>query len=164
MKEPNCTCDICGESFYKKLSQQKKTKKNYCTWECYNKSRCLPERECEWCDNKFQPKNASQKTCSKSCATSLCKTGIKKKGSKPWKNKVEERRHVLKEEFGVDSCMIDGCDYDRVLVIHRLIEGRHGGRYEIGNMFTICPNHHAEIHAELIEVEKINDYTLRKVN
>jgi len=28
-------------------------------------------------------------------------------------------------------------------------------------MFALCPNHHAEIHRNIIKVEKIDNYTLR---
>ena len=57
--------------------------------------------------------------------------------------------------------MIEGCEYNRVYVVHRIVEGKDGGKYEIGNMFAICPNHHAEIHSKLISVMKINDWTLQ---
>ena len=57
--------------------------------------------------------------------------------------------------------MIEGCEYNKTYDIHRLIKGKDGGKYEVGNMFAICPNHHAEIHRGLIEVEKIDDKTLK---
>jgi hypothetical protein len=59
--------------------------------------------------------------------------------------------------------MVDGCDYDRTFDIHRFVSGRSGGHYGIGNMFAICPNHHAEVTRKIIKLEKINDYTLRIV-
>ena len=57
--------------------------------------------------------------------------------------------------------MIEGCKYDKTFDWHRIIPGKEGGKYEIGNMFAICPNHHAEITRKIIQVEKVNDYTLR---
>ena len=45
--------------------------------------------------------------------------------------------------------------------VHRFIEGKNGGKYEIGNMFAICPNHHGEYHARLINFEKISDCELK---
>ena len=59
--------------------------------------------------------------------------------------------------------MVEGCGYDKTYDIHRLIPGKQGGKYETGNMFAICPNHHAETHRKLIILEKINDYSLKVV-
>lgn len=53
--------------------------------------------------------------------------------------------------------MIDGCNYNKCYDLHRIKEG---GEYIVGNAFAICPNHHAEIHRNIIQVEKVNDYTL----
>ena len=66
----------------------------------------------------------------------------------------------LKNEF--KTCMIEGCTYDICFDVHRLVDGQYGGKYEIGNMFAICPNHHAEITRKIIKVEKVNDCLLRK--
>jgi len=57
--------------------------------------------------------------------------------------------------------MVEGCTYNKTYDIHRVIEGKHGGEYKIGNMFAICPMHHAEITRKIIEVNKVNDCTLR---
>jgi hypothetical protein len=59
--------------------------------------------------------------------------------------------------------MIEGCKYSRALEVHRLVEGKDGGKYEIGNAYAVCPNHHAEITRGWIVVEKIDDKTLRIV-
>ncbi len=59
--------------------------------------------------------------------------------------------------------MVLGCDYDKAYDIHRLVPGKEGGSYEFGNMFAICPNHHAEVSKGLIKLEKINNCQLRIV-
>lgn len=59
--------------------------------------------------------------------------------------------------------MVEECQYSRTLDVHRLVHGKDGGKYEIGNMFTICPNHHAECHRGLITFEKISDSLLRAI-
>jgi hypothetical protein len=59
--------------------------------------------------------------------------------------------------------MVEGCDYGRCFDIHRLCPGREGGEYVIGNMFAICPNHHAEAHRGLIRLVKVDDHTLQAV-
>lgn len=56
-----------------------------------------------------------------------------------------------------------GCHYNSTYDVHRLSPGRDGGKYEVGNMFAICPNHHAEYHRGVIRLEKVNNYTLHAV-
>ncbi len=57
--------------------------------------------------------------------------------------------------------MIVGCSYKKTFDIHRLISGKSGGKYEIGNMYAICPDHHAEVSRGSIALEKIADDQLR---
>jgi predicted restriction endonuclease len=57
--------------------------------------------------------------------------------------------------------MVVGCNYNTLFEIHRLFPGREGGKYEIGNMFAICPNHHAEVERGYIELIKISDSELK---
>lgn len=54
-----------------------------------------------------------------------------------------------------------GCTYDTTFDIHRFVPGAEGGEYKIGNMFAVCPNHHAEVTRGFIEFEKVNACTLR---
>ena len=77
------------------------------------------------------------------------------------RNQSERRLTLLKSLFQFQTCMVDGCEYGLTFDIHRLIPGKDGGKYEVGNMFAICPNHHAEVHRGLIKLEKIDDHTLR---
>ena len=59
--------------------------------------------------------------------------------------------------------MVEGCDYEKTFEIHRLVPGKEGGAYEVGNMFAICPNHHAEVSRGRINLEKVSDSILRIV-
>lgn len=60
--------------------------------------------------------------------------------------------------------MVEGCDYSLTFDIHRITPGCKNGEYIIGNMYAICPNHHAEVTRSLIYLEKIDDQTLRVSN
>jgi hypothetical protein len=79
----------------------------------------------------------------------------------PYASDNERRKALLANTFRTTSCMVEGCSYNRTYDVHRLIPGRDGGEYVIGNMFLICPNHHAEVTRGIIELEKIDDCTLR---
>ena len=56
--------------------------------------------------------------------------------------------------------MVEGCAYNTTYDVHRHVSGKDGGLYEIGNMFAICPNHHAEITRKIISMTKISDCLL----
>ena len=79
------------------------------------------------------------------------------------RNQVECRLAKLEKHFGFRSCMVEGCGYDKTYDVHRLVRGKDGGKYDVGNMFAICPNHHAEEHRGLIRLEKVSDGVLRAV-
>lgn len=115
---------------------------------------------CLICENEFQVKN-KKIYCSKSCAGKATRnrTGTKK-GYRKQKNNTEHRLNLLKDKFNFDRCMVRGCNYNKCYDIHRLISGKNGGKYEIGNMYAVCPNHHAEVHRGIIILIKINDYEL----
>jgi hypothetical protein len=59
--------------------------------------------------------------------------------------------------------MVEDCDYCRTYDVHRFVPGKDGGEYVVGNMFAICPNHHAEVTRNLIHLEKLGDDLLRVV-
>lgn len=43
-----------------------------------------------------------------------------------------------------EVCEIPGCLYDKIIQKHRILPGRNNGRYILGNVIGLCPNHHAE--------------------
>ena len=134
--------------------------KKHTAKECYRKARTLPKKKCQCCGLEFEPWTRRSKFCSKKCTTSI-KRQAYQKHKYPGRTNNERCIKELKHIFNFDCCMIDGCDYKKTFVIHRFVEGKYGGKYEIGNMFAICPNHHAEIHSKIIDVEKISDCKLR---
>jgi len=75
-------------------------------------------------------------------------------------NASRMRLVTLEKRFGKLKCMVVGCGYDKVLEVHRHVPGRSGGLYEIGNMFTVCPNHHAEVTRGITTLVKLSDDAL----
>jgi hypothetical protein len=67
----------------------------------------------------------------------------------------------LERAFEFTECMVEGCNYNLTYDIHRALPGKDGGEYVVGNMFAICPNHHAEEHRHLVTLEKVDERTLR---
>ena len=157
----NAVCDQCGNDFYRRPFQWKRYKNCYCSRICFAKGKTVPNKECDKCGALFHPNRKTQKFCSVVCASSVKK---QRHGEyRGVRDRTSLRLRKLKELFDFDSCMVEGCDYCKTYDIHRLKRGRDGGKYEIGNMFAICPNHHAEVHRNIAVLEKINDCTVRIV-
>lgn len=56
-KEPNFVCDSCGVHGYKKPSQLKRSKNNFCGKECFNKFQNKKiEKKCDYCGEIFLKK------------------------------------------------------------------------------------------------------------
>ena len=163
-RNPNCSCFCCKKPIYRRPKQIKQHKV-FCSHTCYADHNRLAEKECKYCNQDFSPVHSSQIYCSKKCATSV-KRGSYKLGPTELvgcRTRVARNLKLLKLTFDFKNCMVDGCNYSKTYDIHRLIEGKNGGKYVIGNMFAICPNHHAEAHRHILQFTKINDYQLKAV-
>jgi hypothetical protein len=162
-RKPNTNCDYCNKAIYRRPFQIETCKNNYCSRQC----RGLDSKNkgvCPVCDSEFHPRS-KQIYCSRQCSGKTTRNRLgKRSGEKTYKNYTEKNMLTLKKAFDFNSCMVKGCSYNICYDIHRLKEGKDGGKYEIGNMFAICPNHHSEIHRGITIVKKINDYTLEIVN
>jgi hypothetical protein len=168
LRRPNTNCYECKKGIYVRPAQQiwinrckecrnKISEEKYIKDNCKN---CKAEIKYLLSDNHNKPRNY----CSISCSNKA-RTGIQydksRKYDKCYVRKL--RLECLKRVFGINHCMIEGCNYNKTYDVHRLIPGKQGGEYKLGNMFAICPNHHAEIHRKICRVEKINDSKLRAV-
>lgn len=156
---PNHTCPVCKKEVYKRPSELR-IGRVYCSLECYSKTFIPKETACDFCGNMFTPRRKGQLLCSRSCTASRPR-GTYKKNKTRIKNTTQRRLFELKKAFNFETCMVEGCKYNKTFDVHRLMEGKNGGQYKIGNMFAICPNHHAEIHRHVCKVTKIDDKTLR---
>lgn len=160
LRKSNTKCIQCGKDIYKRPWEIKKGWIN-CSRECaaVSKTRFKQIKECVVCNEPYYPTHSKRMVCGKSCANKL---RLGKKYSKCYTgNSSQTKLNHLKENFVFDSCMVEGCVYNKVYEIHRHIPGKDGGEYVIGNMFAICPNHHAEVTKGIISLVKVNDYTLR---
>jgi len=156
-RTPNHKCDNinCNNILYKRPVEKKK----YCCRKCYFNT--ITKRvviNCKFCSKSFLPERFTQKFCSNVCAASNLRGPYSKD---KFRSKTQYRLKLLKDKFNFNHCMVNGCTYNKVYNVHRFIEGKDGGKYEVGNMFAICPNHHGEYHARLIKFEKISDCELK---
>lgn len=153
MRIPNTKCSVCDKPLYRRPSDLK--------YQSICSSLCRRERSlkiCFQCGEKFIPDKKTSRYCSRGCSNSSRKGSSYSK--KNYTNKSQEKLAQLKNKFNFTTCMVKGCKYSTTFDIHRLKPGREGGEYIIGNMFAICPNHHAEIERGYVYVRKIDDSTL----
>lgn len=162
MRTPNTKCSVCNEPLYRRPTQLAKQQGAYCSRTCLNTGRGYkPLRECLECHKKFYSKHkpTTAKFCSVSCSNKN-RRGITYTGTK-MSNASQRRLALLEGTYGLTSCMVQDCDYDKTYDIHRLVPGKLGGEYKLGNMFAICPMHHAEEHRGICKLSKINEQTLK---
>jgi hypothetical protein len=158
-RKPNIKCKVCGKPTYKRPFEIESYGKNlYCSRKCMYEDR-KKMAICPVCHREFQKINSKQTYCSKSCAGIRNRAG-KKKGDKKRKSSNSTKLEKLRKKFHLKKCMVVGCEYNKTFDLHRFDEGRNGGKYVEGNMFAICPNHHAEYHRGLIIFKKVSDSEL----
>lgn len=160
-RKPNTQCLHCQKPIYRRPNELSQGNRVFCSRVCFNNNlnRGLPKPPCLFCNEQFEREHKRQKFCSRKCANNA-RYGMKYSKSTSG-NKSQQRLRLLQNSFLFDSCMVEGCDYNKTFDIHRYIPGSQGGKYELGNMFAICPNHHAEVTRKLIDFEKISDCKLK---
>jgi hypothetical protein len=65
------------------------------------------------------------------------------------KGTSRKKRETLAPKF----CEYPACSYRKIVQRHRIIPGRDGGKYVLGNVIALCPNHHGEADRGWIPVE-----------
>jgi len=153
---------VCDKPLYRRPSEKQKGNV-FCSKACYGQYQAKPI-PCVIC-GKMILTSKNKKTCSRVCSN-INRAGItyhKRGYGVKFASSSATRLYTLQQQFNFDSCMVEGCTYSTTYDIHRHIPGKNDGQYEIGNMFAICPNHHAEVSRGIIKLEKISDCCLRVV-
>lgn len=80
MKTPNVKCEQCNTEFYKTAHEQRRTKRDFCSKDCWNLYQNIQQEvECKKCNKLFlklpnQINKTKNNFCSKSCAASYNNT------------------------------------------------------------------------------------------
>lgn len=166
IRRPNTSCFRCGKPVYRRPNEIKRALRAYCSRKCQDPPNVTvrSERVCHACGKSFfVPKNLlKKKFCSRGCANTS-RRGMRYTGS----NAINHRAALLIELqklCGHAHCMVVGCYYSRTFDLHRLKEGKGGGKYTVGNAFAICPNHHAEVHRGLVTLREIGSFKLEAID
>lgn len=160
MRKPNSQCSTCGTPLYRRPSQSQWNA--FCSKECrFAKDSPHPrksaQRSCVACGKEFKASNKASKSCSRTCANKL-RYGVTYGGGR--KDDLR-RRELQAHNNGKYECMEMRCNWSATLDIHRFIPGCDGGKYEIGNMFFLCPNHHSLVTRRIARCEKVDDRSLK---
>ena len=159
---PNTKCAMCEMPIYRRPFEIAKSPKLFCSRKCFNKhcGRGETKPPCPVCGKQYEREHNRRKFCSTTCSNQS-RWGSSYSKSDSVGNRSLQKLRLLQRTFEFSSCMVEDCDYCTTYDIHRFVPGNQGGKYEIGNMFAICPNHHAEVSRKIIEFEKISDCVLK---
>ena len=156
MRKTTKQCRNCNKDFIvaiKELNRTDKPSGLFCTKSCcnaYNNARReQKEKICKLCGSKYTSSSSHSKYCSKSCKQKDYR--LKQKS-----NNVYDRQ--LLDTLGEYSCEI--CQWDEApRDVHHITPVSQGGKNEINNLITLCPNHHRMVHRNLFS----QDYLLQIV-
>lgn len=153
--KPNVKCVVCGKDFYARPSFHNTGKGIYCSRDCYNtvcKLIYYPVmRNCLFCGKTFEiieSRYRNKKYCSSSCAS---KVNNKRRNGMKYKNKIGIKCYLV-SKFG-HFCMFEGCDYNKSVDAHHVVHASKGGDNSYDNCVLLCPNHHREVHLNLISID-----------
>lgn len=73
------------------------------------------------------------------------------------------RQRTKKEWLSPKHCEIPECKYDKIVQRHRIVPGREGGDYKLGNVISLCPTHHAEADRDWMSREELLSYIEERV-
>lgn len=114
------------------------------------------EIECKICRTKFfviRSRVAKGATCSKVCgrmAQAQAMKGINRKRNPDrtdWRKEAKER----------DGYKCRMCGFSEIIHTHHIHPKRSGGKHELSNLITLCPNHHAMVHAKMISDQELTE-------
>lgn len=147
-RRPLVDCAICSQKF-----KAPSTRSKICSIACRtqwltinppNERKRIPV-ECAACGKivyrapyQLKVKGATP-ACSKQCRYHIVSNKLSGRWSKP-------KRLALRRDDA--QCRL--CGFAIVVHIHHIIHKRHGGKDLIENLITLCPNHHAMVHREMI--------------
>lgn len=66
-------------------------------------------------------------------------------------------RKQKRDRLTPPRCEIPGCEWTYNFQRHRIHPGREGGKYKLGNVIALCPNHHSLADDDLLPREYLSE-------
>lgn len=141
------TCNTCGNTFQADKKEVTRGNAKYCSLSCAAKAPKSRQFShiCAHCGTSFISSNRNSKYCSNSC----------KQKNYRFKQKVEGINiRTLYKIFKDVPCEICGWS-ETTRDLHHIEEISKGGKNEVDNLISVCPNHHRMIHKNLISKDEL---------
>lgn len=145
-------CLCCNNEFQADLREVNRGNAKFCSLSCAAKYRNLHRKKykckCIVCEQEFEAQSSKAKYC-----TNACKL-------KDYRKRMKSNNAITRSFYNfllLQPCAICGwnktsCD------VHHIIPVSNGGKNEITNLITLCPNCHRMIHRNLISEEKLKKF------
>lgn len=72
-------------------------------------------------------------------------------------------RRSKRDALTPSYCEYPGCDWPYKIQRHRIMPGRDGGKYKLGNVIGLCPNHHWLADEGLLSAEYLAEIVYRRI-
>ena len=144
-------CIFCKNIFNAESKEIKRGNANYCSISCSIKHRNLlkPYKKCKCivCNNIFDSKSTTTKYCSSQCKSKHYRDLIKTN-----ENGTRKLQKILLL-LPCANCQWNISSRD----IHHIIPSCEGGKNEMNNLITLCPNCHRMAHRKLLSKNKLQE-------
>ena len=143
-------CNYCGKVFLAENKEINRGNAKYCSLSCAAKAEKTKQFEliCKHCGKLFIGYHATAKYCSLSCKQKHYRAQQKVDNTKDMKYYYKIFEYIPCELCGWNKGPRD---------IHHIIEVSQGGKNEISNLISLCPNCHRLIHRNLISKDSLID-------
>jgi len=143
-------CKHCQKNFEADSKETKRGNAIFCSISCSASYRNLNKKKyqctCTICQSNFEATTADSKFCSKPC---------KYKGYRAKQQNTKISITTLQRIFKDIPCELCGWN-ETTRDIHHIVPVSKGGKNDINNVISVCPNHHRMIHKNLVSQEAIH--------
>ena len=140
---------MCSKEFHCETKEHNRGNGHFCSLSCsttYNMlNRKLLDMNCEHCGAGYQSTSPTSKFCSDSC---------KQKNYRLQANNNSKNQKALLDTLRSLPCAICGWE-ESIRDVHHIIPVANGGKNDISNLITLCPNHHRMAHRDQISPDSL---------
>lgn len=142
-------CEFCHKKFMADTRELKRGNARFCSLSCVMKHRLAlnPYKTCicVQCNEKFQSKNPKAKYCSKKCKARHYRSLMSTE-----QNGTRKLQSIMLT-FPCENCGWHEGPRD----VHHITPVCEGGKNEVLNLITLCPNCHRLAHRNLLSEDKL---------